>query len=324
VISTAIVAGPGWSDYPMFRRVEEIGRDDYERMLFGCVPPDDPEGMMPSDYIWLSLMAWCPLAEAARVGDGLLLRLPRYHGGGWVAALIARTVSTGRVRDLLGNADIDGSLHYVPRWLARSLSVDPALSIQPDRDNFDYVHEVGEQRAAVGSRFREARRRRRQFLRDHPGAVTRCRDDVRSCEPDALGVVDGWARDRSENESQEIAGERTAIRRLLSRDDLGRALIVLLEVEAECLGFAIAEIQPDQTAVVHFMKTVGRAHGATEVLQEALATALTDRGAVFLNIEQDLGVPGLRRRKLEENPAFLLEKYVVSLSAAGDCLGAPL
>jgi hypothetical protein len=46
--------------------------------------------------------------------------------------------------------------------------------------------------------------------------------------------------------------------------------------------------------------------------------ALADRGVTLLNIEQDLGIPGLRNRKLQENPALLLEKYVVSLRRAGD------
>jgi hypothetical protein len=39
---------------------------------------------------------------------------------------------------------------------------------------------------------------------------------------------------------------------------------------------------------------------------------MTDLGVHRLNIEQDLGVPGLRTRKLMDKPAFLLEKYVVS------------
>jgi SAM-dependent methyltransferase len=308
-----LVAGLGWTDYPTFQRVEDIGRDHYERVLFGCVPPDASPGMVPSDWIWLSLMAWCPDAEAARLGEGILLRLRAYHGDGCLTALVARKVSVAGVRELLA-ADGGLQLHYVPGWVAADLSNASELSIEPDRANFDYVHDVAEQIAADGARFREIRRRRRQFLRDHPDAEVRCMDDIRSCAPIVLGVVDRWTVGRADTDAQEIDDERAAIERLLGRGDLERLVLGLLECSGECIGFTLAEIQLDRTAVVHFMKTVSRTHGATEVLQEGMFKALASRGVDRLNVEQDLGIPGLRRRKLEENPSSLLEKFVVSIA----------
>ncbi|HEX3705216.1 MAG TPA: phosphatidylglycerol lysyltransferase domain-containing protein [Mycobacteriales bacterium] len=316
--SVRAVIALGWTTYPTFRRVEEIGRDEYERVLLGCVPPDDPCGTVPSDYLWLSLMSWCSDAEAAEVDGGFCLRMPAYHGDGWLTALMGLDVSIDAVAALLADQTFGERLHFVPTWIVAALAEDPRIVAVLDRDNFDYVLDISEQIAAEGAAFREARRKRRSYLRSHPNTSVACRPlfDV-AAEP-LYGVFDSWASHRSADERDEIVDERLALGRLLGRADADRCLVAMLYDGTELAGFEIGEMLPDGTAVIHFMKISARVNGAGDVLTDALWRVLAERGVRLCNIEQDLGVPGLRHRKLMEKPAFLLEKYVVSTAHATD------
>lgn len=305
-------AARGWTSYPNFRKVEEIGREHYERLLFGCLPPDDPHAVVPSDYLWLSLMSWCPDAEAAEVDGGFCLRMAAYHGESWVTALMGQGVPADAVAMLLSDPALGGRLHFVPAWIASSLAADPRIVAEADRDNFDYILDVEEQLAAEGAAFREIRRRRRSYLRSHPHSAVRCRSLGEVPAASIFGVFDSWVSHRSADDIGEIEDERLALGRLLSRRDLDRCLLATLHEGTQLVAFEIVEIMPDCMAVSHFMKIRARVNGAGDVLGEALRCALNDRGVSLFNIEQDLGVPGLRQRKLMEKPAFLLEKYVLS------------
>jgi hypothetical protein len=312
----AMVPAAGWTRYPTFRPLEEIGRDEYERVLFNCVPTDDPGGMVPSDYLWLSLMAWSPEAEAAEVDGGLCLRMSAYHGDGWLTALMGQDVPVEVVTLLVESAC--GSVHFVPRWIANDLCENPHLGVVPDRDNFDYILDIGEQISAEGADFREARRKRRSYLRNHPAATVDCRPLVEASVELLCGVFDSWASHRISDDPAGIADERRALIRLLDRGDLDRCLVATLHDGAELAGFEIGEMLLDGSAVSHFAKTSVRVNGAGDVLVDALRRVLAEHGVARYNIEQDLGVPGLRHRKLMDKPAFLLEKYVVSTTHAAD------
>jgi mycobactin lysine-N-oxygenase len=309
---SAPMVARGWTTYPAFRRVEEIGRDEYERVLFGSVPPDDPQAMVPSDYLWLSLMAWCPDAEAAEVDGGFCLRMPTYHGDEWLTALVGRHVSADSVAVLLADPTLGGRLHFVPAWLATPLADDPRLVVEPDRDNFDYILDVAEQVSAEGPRFREVRRRRRSFQRNFVNASFDCAPLSPELTVGLHAVFSSWATTRNLDREEDVADERAAFARLLGRQDLERCLVGLVREDEVLSGFELVEVLPDGTAVSHFMKAARRVYGAGVAVMDAVCHVMTDLGVHRLNIEQDLGVPGLRTRKLMDKPAFLLEKYVVS------------
>lgn len=307
----AVLASRGWTAYPTFRRVEEIGREPYEELLFRCLPSSLPQAVVPSDYLWLSLLSWCPDAEAAVVDGGFCLRMAAYHGDGWVTALLGKDVPAEVVVRLLSDPALGGRLHFVPEWLVSALADDPRIVIEPDRDHFDYILDVEEQVAAEGAMFREARRKRRSYLRSHPHAAVRCQSLGEVSAASIVEVFDSWASLRKDDEVGASGDERLALGRLLSRQDLDRCLVATLHEGTVLTGFEIGEILPDGTAVSHFMKTSDRVNGACDVLGDALRRALAERGVRLFNIEQDLGVAGLRHRKLMEKPAFLLEKYVL-------------
>jgi len=262
----------------------------------------------------LSLMAWCPDAEAARVDDAFVLRLPKYHGAGWLTALMAREAAVSGVVDVLDDPAFGGSLSYVPYWLAESLREHPALRVAPDRDNFDYVYDPVAHVAAAGRKYCEIRQKRRAYRRAHPEAKVLLRAYDAMDAPLLRRMFDAWASLRQVDSAPDTRDERAAFERLLARPDLERCTVTIAIADGQPIGFELDEIQPDRTAIGHFMKLTTRESGANEILVEASSLGLASRGIHHLNYEQDLGLPGLRLRKTLDRPAFLLEKYVVTLA----------
>jgi hypothetical protein len=69
----------------------------------------------------------------------------------------------------------------------------------------------------------------------------------------------------------------------------------------------VFEAQSGDTAVIHFERALRRYKGLHQVVNQAAASAILERGFTFVNREEDLGDPGLRRAKESYHPVRLAE-----------------
>jgi len=77
------------------------------------------------------------------------------------------------------------------------------------------------------------------------------------------------------------------------------------------IGFTIFEILDNGYAVSNFQKVNLIYDGASESINYSLAKYLKKQGCIYINFQQDMGIPGLRRAKLDYDPTFL-KKYIIS------------
>ena len=78
----------------------------------------------------------------------------------------------------------------------------------------------------------------------------------------------------------------------------------------QVMAFAMASPLGTDTFDIHFEKALDIADGAYAVINQGFARYLMEKhpNAKWLNREDDLGLPGLRKAKLSYEPAFLVEK----------------
>jgi len=307
----------GWSYYPKFRRIDDIGRDPFESYVFSMLPHDGSPALPPSDYIWLSLMAWCPNAEAAIFEEGVVLRLPKYHGDNiWLTSFCGASVPPTLLDELSTNAALGGRLHYVPEWTIHASNLGAVgARVVRDEDNDDYVYDVEEQLAAFGHRFEQIRHERNLLARKGRSFRTTVVLDINTATGILTGVFDTWLEAaRSNGKLIDLEDERRAFSRLLSRKDLERCSTIILEIDEVVAGFTINEVLPDGTAVCHFTKAIDRSPGVWQLLRMHTFEHLASLGVRYWNFEQDLGVPGLRVPKLRDRPVCMVPKYVVEIA----------
>ena len=172
-----------------------------------------------------------------------------------------------------------------------------------DRDNYDYICDINAIAMLSGKKLHGKRNFCNRFEKSVSWAflpITAERVD------DCLAVQEEWIRERG-NENPE---EDQAIRRMLRQwDELGM-LGGLLYAEGRPIGFTAAErISPDMLDV-HFEKALAGHPGAYPMVAREFARLA--QGALpqvrYLNREEDMGLPNLRKAKEEWHPAWLLEK----------------
>ena len=128
---------------------------------------------------------------------------------------------------------------------------------------------------------------------------------------DAAEVVEKWFRAKRESEPEMDLGlEQVALRRAFKNfDALGLEGLVLY-AGGEPVAVTMGSRLSDDTFDVHFEKARDEIQGAYGAINRAFARHLREKYPElrYLNREDDLGLPGLRKAKQSYNPAFLVEK----------------
>jgi hypothetical protein len=107
--------------------------------------------------------------------------------------------------------------------------------------------------------------------------------------------------------------ERQAIREMLANFDDFNLIGAAIKVKESICALAVAERLNSDTLVMHVLKADPGIQGLYQVMLNDFL--LNDSGAFeYKNLEQDLGVPGLRSSKMSYPPWKIIKKYTLSLA----------
>ncbi len=179
------------------------------------------------------------------------------------------------------------------------------LKVEPDRDNWDYVHRVEDLAQLAGRRFHKKRNLVKQCLEAHE-----CRYEVitRQNLEECLDMQERWCKARQCGREPGLCAEYIAIREALANyrelQLIGGGVRVNGKIEAYALG---EELNPG-TAVCHFEKAMPGTQGLSQVINQWFARYSLSQFD-FVNREQDLGIPGLRQAKESYYPHHMVEKF---------------
>jgi len=86
----------------------------------------------------------------------------------------------------------------------------------------------------------------------------------------------------------------------------------VISIEGRPAAFAIYEHLNSDTAVVHFEKAEREYKGLYQLINREIAKAILGEGYTYINREEDLGVPGLRKAKESYQPIKLINAHILS------------
>jgi hypothetical protein len=229
---------------------------------------------------------------------------------------LGRSGLTETARDLIALSErqgLGGQLRLIPQCVAEKL--DPnVVAVRPDPDHQDYIVDVASLAACEGRKWHRHRNFINRFEREHPSAryleLDLADADVRA---QILRLFDDWCEGKAADDPEGTEHEREALGRCI--DGFASELMAGgVYVADRLVAFAIAENVGGGYASDHFEKADRWSHaGLVQYLQWQMACALHRQGVRYLNLEQDLGLPGLRRAKRARHPVAYLQKYEVTL-----------
>lgn len=228
-----------------------------------------------------------------------------------------RPLGDRRLADTL-NVCLDhcGRLDRLSEAAVQELGLDPER-ISPTTDQFDYLYLRLDLAEMKGGRYDGKRNHIKRFQKLFP--QWRYQPLNAACRTQALQLFDDWSKAKNGAVAERPADESA------QRKALNRAFSAFAELNLSggavwdgerMLGFILGSPLKADTVDVHFQYGLPEARGVMPLLlQEAARSSFSAWD--FLNLEQDVGLPGLRKSKLSLHPLRLIRKFAVNRPRTG-------
>jgi uncharacterized protein len=296
--------------FPEFKEFELADKDAFDR-FFREYQPETSELTFSNLFIWREhyqmrwsvyrdwLLVFCTEGKAVCQALPPTGPSPRVE----VTRLLLRFLEEKRAngRPAIERAD---------KRLVDELAQAGGFSSEPTRDHFDYLYRTQDLIELSGKKYHGKRNHIAQFKKAHSFAYRPLgREHISQC----LELAEEWCVAHRCEEDLGLSGEKGAVKEALRCfDELGLEGGVLI-VDGKLRAFTLGEKLNQKTAVVHIEKADPSVEGLYPMInQQFCEHAFFDFS--FVNREQDLGEPGLRKAKLSYHPTRMVEKFKVHLT----------
>jgi hypothetical protein len=179
------------------------------------------------------------------------------------------------------------------------------------RSHFDYIYEVKVLAELKGKKFDGKRNNIKRFQKQFPDhefiPITA------GIKEAAFALFEKWFKAREESRffpKLSHLAQRKALENAFHYFDTLNIIGGALLIKKELKGFMLGTRLNKETFSAHFQYTDPEVHGASQILLlEACKKTLGN--FKYLNMEQDLGIPGLRTAKLSYHPHHLERKFEI-------------
>lgn len=180
------------------------------------------------------------------------------------------------------------------------------ITVEPLRNQYDYIYLKRDLESLSGGKLKAKRNHVNKFVAEHPDF------EYKELTPNMFDqcreVVDKWQRNK-EHDNPEYANTIEAEHQVMETifhywnrlDMFGGALFTSNKMVAFTFGSKVT----DDTIDVCVEKADTSVDGAYSVINQQFAVHLPN-SIIYINREEDMGLPGLRKSKLSYHPEILL------------------
>lgn len=200
-----------------------------------------------------------------------------------------------------------GRVDLMETTLAKAFP-DHQLLIENNPDRWDYVYACSDFIELPGAHFHG----KRNFVKRFYKACPEAQFDIYTKErfEDCMLFLENWYGDREINDS--LRQERAAIEKVFTHWDQLPVYGGILHEHGRILGLTYGARSAPDILAVHVEKATRDVPGAYPALSQAFAKSLP-LCIEYLNREEDLGIPGLRKAKQDWHPIAQLKKGVIQV-----------
>ena len=287
-----------------FERLIPERKAEYDKYLLSC-------GQRGCEYSFVNLYLWG--RQTAAVQDGYLILFSHFNGH----SVYPFPVGQGDIRPVLDAVIEDSRQRGIPCRFTSLNQADMELleafypgkfRFRCDRSDFDYVYNIDDLADLKGRKFQQKRNHVNRFEATYPDWQVEPLNETTM--EDAKMLIEHWFSYKQEHPEMDMGLEKLAIRRAFEHFEELDLEGLVLYVGGDPVAVTMGSRLSQDTFDVHFEKALDDIQGAYGAINRAFARHLREKypDLLYLNREDDLGLPGLRKAKLSYNPAFLVEK----------------
>jgi hypothetical protein len=186
------------------------------------------------------------------------------------------------------------------------------FTIAESRDDADYLYAAGGFLSFAGRALAGKRNQLRQFQTACHPLARRFGPDLADCARD---ILSRWMVQKDKTPGQ--ADETACIEACTEAREFGLEGFVHFDRERP-IGFVLGQMLEPGVYAIRFAKGLDSYPGLYPYMFQHFCREfepIFGHPVVWLNFEQDMGIPGLRRSKMSYRPAALLPKFRLSLPA---------
>lgn len=264
-----------------------------------------------SDSAFLNMWAWQDTYHYEWAFDGDLCWVRHNYGDGYIYnAPIGNWDNQDWAKLIAEKLPPKAEMDRIPAVLALKLHLacGSKIKIKEQPDHWEYVYEVQQLIDLAGSKYHTKRQLANHFVKFYD---YRFEDITPKIIPKILKFQTKWMKEQGAKKDEYIKQENIAVRRILNQwDELPRNLVGgALFVNDEIVAYTTGEITDSQEIMIHFEKADIELKGAYQAINRIFLEHHSSYK--FVNREQDLGIPGLRRAKQEYCPCIFVKKYYI-------------
>ena len=272
-------------------------------------------GRRNCNYTFANLVGWKFLfgTEVCVLEKAVVLRYT-FEGKRAYMVCTSEALSTELIEALLDDSHGDLTLIGLEDSQVVQLSARPSkysISVEPDRAEYDYIYRRTDLATLHGKHLDAKRNHIHRFRAEHPDF------EYRPLTPEFFDecrqLTEIWqARTKSQAVSDTIDAEKQAMETIFSNWAPLGMIGGSIFVDGRMVAFTYGSAVTTDTFDVCVEKADRHVEGAFAIINQQFAEHLPEQ-YLFINREEDMGIPGLRQAKLSYHPEILLTYNVVHI-----------
>lgn len=228
-----------------------------------------------------------------------------------------RPIGNGDFRDALLQLEEDSWQHGHPLLMLGVTPISKDLLEEafpgeftyiPERDYFDYIYLREDLATLKGKKFQAKRNHVNKFKKQYAYEYEPLTEEL---VPECLDFEAKWYKaNRTDDDQEELTDERKSMIFALNHFKELNLLGGAIRIDHKLVAFTFGSPINQDTFGVHVEKADTDYDGAYSIINQEFASRIPEQ-YVYVNREEDLGIPGLRKAKLSYNPTILLPKAAV-------------
>ncbi|MHA1474931.1 MAG: DUF2156 domain-containing protein [Promethearchaeota archaeon] len=178
-----------------------------------------------------------------------------------------------------------------------------------ERGNWDYVYDRNDLVALPGKPYANFRKKLNRFKRQFQWSYEQLNETLIDS---ILNMQDEWCGIRACYDDESLNEENLGIHEIFTNWKDLKFEGGVIKVDGNIVAYTLAEMLNKDTIVVHVEKANPEFNGAYQAVAQQYYDKL-DESIKFINREQDLGDPNLRKAKEHYHPIRYIKKYKVKI-----------